>query len=495
MISGFATYFSDTVNTSSMNPVKAAKLQAINEKFQKQGSEVIKNLKEYISHGKFTSSEHSNSSDEELVNRARYNHLSVTPGESPLNVLRRHMSGSYGVKNGDLSEPSAQIPTRVSHVAASVPSAHNGYSNGLENESVYRRADALSVDENSGRVRFLSSRLPATGSGSVRGCSSIPSKSPAGSSNLKPILKKRSPHGAAQHSSGSSSEVEDMYLRKHKQWDDEDSGLSRSEISELANGSEGISLMEKRTKELSATSNAISVDALFSDLRQTSGDVVLSQRAKPFMQNNIECFREENSQQRVSSVMEPLRSAVEKHRHEQLPDSGSTKSAIQPLPQNSVPESYDLAPPQYSFKKEHQMVMNNSSPTSTVKPLLPSEMLLSKSQSSTLQPASGKKILFANGVLIQTEGAPAPKAVFSLEHALFAPYLCKLNLSSPSLIQAHAWPAIGRGRDVVGICSAKEEAALAYLVPIIHQLVEERALYADLPSSSGVSDIILSLSY
>ena len=53
------------------------------------------------------------------------------------------------------------------------------------------------------------------------------------------------------------------------------------------------------------------------------------------------------------------------------------------------------------------------------------------------------------------------------------------------------WPALRRGRDVVGVCSAvNEQQIFAYIVPIIYQLLEEQQMYADLPSGSGVSEMI-----
>ena len=504
VIKGFATYFSETVQTSSISPTKAAKLQEINEKFQRQGSEVTKSLKEYISKGKFTSSEQSNSTDDELMDHTRYNHRSLGSEESPLNVLRRQVSGSCGVENGIYSEPSARIPRSISQMAPSKSPADNAYLNAFGNESMYRRTDTLSSDENSGRVRFLSSRLPATGSGNVGGYSSIPSKSPD-STNLKPILKKRSPHSTAFQSSGSSSEPEDMFHRKQKQLDKEDSGYSRS-------GNSDNSVIEETKIEPSASPGMISIDMLFGSRKETShsvsGNADFAQRAEHLMHNGTDPPKQERSPHRVSSVIESLRNANEQL-YAQMPDSGpkgtcttrtcepvvnSSNTVVQPLASKTLPAGYEPSQTQSSFNNYPQALnrtshLSPSSTSSSVKSPLPSEMLLPKSASSPLHPASGTNMAFTDGALIRTEGAPAPRPIFSLEHSHFAYYLRKLNLSSPSLIQAHAWPALARGRDVVGVCSANDErSVLAYLVPIIHQLVEERQLYAGLPLASGVSD-------
>ena len=105
------------------------------------------------------------------------------------------------------------------------------------------------------------------------------------------------------------------------------------------------------------------------------------------------------------------------------------------------------------------------------------------SASPVQRTTSGKKVLYSDGVIVCSEGAPTPKPVFSPEFCPFPHYLLRLGILNPSLLQAHAWPALLRGRDLVGICQL-----LAYLLPIIYQLVEEREIYADLPKfSSGVT--------
>ena len=520
VLSGFATFVSDTVQSSETSPGKAAKLQAINNKFQKEGAQVIKNLKEYISHGKFTGSEQSNSTDDEQMDYARHNHRILGSGESPLNILRRQVTGTYGAENGILGEPSARIPKGASQMVPSQRSSpeksltDNAYVNSLEKESMSGRTDTFSCDESSGRVRFLSSRLPATGSGSIRGYSSIPSKSPD-SSNLKPILKKRSPRSTACQSSGSSSEPEESFQRKRMQLDKEDSGYSCSEITEFAfyDRKDDISCMENKNKEPAASSNAINVDVLFRSHGKTTHSVSenanFDQRAEPIVplkQN------EERGTQRVSSVIESLRNANEK-RYSQMSVTSSVdarafeaqealyKTAGQPLAQRSL-AGYDYPPTHSSVcDKDHQTFRNNTpvgtnlspnSSSSSIKSPLPSERLLSsQSPSSPLHVPSGRKVTFSNGVLIQTEGAPAPRPIFSLDHSPFAHHLRQLNITSPSLIQAHAWPAVMRGRDVMGVCTANEGPVLAYLVPIIYQLVEEREMYADLPLKGGVSDMFM----
>lgn len=476
----------------------------MSDKFQKEGVEMLQNLKEYVNHGRFTGSEESNSTDEELMDH-RSNHRYMRSKESPLDVLRRQVSGrnSYQEENG-FCEPSARIPKGETQSLSSqrfspgksFERPSGGESSGKEQMYTSRIPAVLSSDENSGRVRFLSSRLPATGSGMSSGFPAMPSKSPD-STNLKPILKKRSPHNIHQ-GSGSSSEPDDLLQRKHMQMDRDDSGVSCSEMPELS---------ANDRKEPSASSNSISVDTLFGHPRATSQSVSenaniarKSEVIEPLPQGNTGTLKDERESQRILSLIESLREEL---------TSDSVAEAIrncEPLSANvasQVMAGHDRFPVQSSANKltdqngheisphESHGQLLPSSATSSVKSPLPSEMLLSaQSSSSPSQSTSGTKLSFADGVVIRTEGAPAPKPITYLEHCPFAHFLPRLGIMQPKLIQQHAWPALLRGRDVVGICTANMGQRLAYLLPVIYQLVEERELYADLPkASNGVSQL------
>ena len=516
MIKGFATYFSDAEPVSEISPTKAAKIKAMNDKFQKEGVEMLQNLREYVKHGKFTGSEESNSTDDELMDH-RNNHRLSHPRESPLDVLRRQASGrnSSQKENSTLCEPSARIPKSATESSPSqrfspgqsfVEGTSGGGSTEKEKIHISRMPSVLSSsDENSGRVRFLSSRLPATGSGMSPGFPAMPSKSPD-STNLKPILKKRSPHGIHQ-GSGSSSETDDLFHRKHIQLDRDDSGISSSEIPELGNSAKGD--IPSR-KEPLASSNPIAVDALFGHHRATilenASVARKSELTVPVTQGNNLPVKDERSPEkilsRIESLLETSRSTCN---YESSSDfvtetlgtratpsaylsSGTAPDRDQLLVQSLANKGIDQNGIEKSLHKS-QLLPTSSTPS--VKSPLPSEMLLSsKSSSSPLQPTSGTKLLFSEGVVIRTEGAPAPKPISFLEHCPFAHFLPRLGVMQANLIQQHAWPALLRGRDVVGICTASVGQILAYLLPIIYQLVEERELYADLPKmTSGVSTV------
>lgn len=514
MINGFATNFSEAIEKPEISPTKAAKLKAMGEKFQKEGEEMLKNMKEYVKHGKFTGSEESNSTDEECMDH-RSSHKYLRSRESPLDVIRQQVLGhsSHQEENGLLHEPSARIPEGASESFSSQRfSLEKAFSNEKsEKEQLYTsRKPASSSDENSGRVRFLSSRLPATGSGMRAGFHSMPSTSPE-ATNLKPILKKKSPNHIHQ-GSGSSSETDN--LRQERLMDRDDSGVSCSEIPDLSSNGE-ISLQEIKRKEHSPSTSSISVDTLFGNRNNTLHSVSENgnfsrrtvQQIEPLTETNAVALRDERDPQRILSSIEALREASERG-YTCMSTSDLTAEAVrtcEPLIADKTPEivhRYECSPMQ-SISSLHvaegRTVRERSPPISQLlqasssssgKSPLPSEMLNLSLQSSgsSLHSSSGKKLSFSDGVVVCTEGAPAPKPITSLEFCPFAHYLLRLDISSPNLLQAHAWPAVLRGRDVVGICQANDAQILAYLLPIIYQLIEEREVYADLPkSSSGVS--------
>ena len=483
----------------------------MNEKFQREGVEMLQNLREYVKHGQFTGSEESNSTDDELMDRSN-NHRFLRSRESPLDVLRRQASdcSSNQKDNGTLCEPSARIPKsatqsfpsqRFSPEKSFVEGASGGGSTEKEKIDPSRLPTVLSSsDENSGRVRFLLSRLPATGSGMSPVFPAMPSKSP-NSTNLKPILKKRSPHGIRQ-GSGSSSETDDLFQRKHMQLDRDDSGVSCSEIPESSSSANGD--ISSR-KEPLASSNSIAVDALFGHHRasvlENANSARRSELTEPLTQGNNLPINDERSPEKILSKIESL---LETSRSSNEPASNSLIETLRTCATSSanlssgiVPDQDQLPVQSLANKEVNQNGIEKSLhksqllPSSSVKSPLPSEILLSsKSSSSPLQPTSGTKLLFSEGVVICTEGAPAPKPITFLEHCPFAHFLPRLGVMQPSLIQQHAWPALLRGRDVVGICTASVGQILSYLLPIIYQLVEERELYADLPKMTGVSKVL-----
>lgn len=486
VLKGFATYLFEVEEALSISPFKAAKLEELTKNFQKKGKDVAEQLKEYISHGKFTSSEQSSSTDDEVTDHTRHDYLSASASQSPVDILRKQMSHSHSAESQFYGEPSARIPAGISQNQKAKPwqLADNDYLD-FASETVYKGVDALSNEENSGHVRFLSSRLPATGSNQNQRFSISPSKSPE-SSVLKPILKKSPPYKTSQYSNSSSSELEDTLQRKvYGQVDEEDSRLSCTGTLEVP------SLLQEKKSEFPSSSCELSMDGQLGSLL---GNNLHSISKCASTESSTETSRED---QRVSTSFEYPETANE------LQHSG-TKGTLSRFCEAAISSCnlVQLATSGNGLANDrvngHEQTLKMSTQHLAPSPCLPSsksplpsEVLLSKSPPSSVSTSRGRNLTFSRGVLIQTEGAPAPKPVFSLENSHFQPYLRKLNMSTPSSIQAHVWPALARGRDVVGVCPANEGPALAYLVPVIHQLVEEKEIYASLPPSSGPKVLIL----
>ena len=509
MLNGFATNFSEDLEKPRIKTTKAAKLKAMGEKFQKEGEEMLKNMKEYVRHGKFSGSEESNSTDEESMSQRSTNrYLGIR--ESPLVVLRQQVlgHGSCQENNSSLQKPSARLPEGACEGLSSqrLSEEKTFSSEKSEDELMHgsREPAAASSDNNSGRVRFLSSRLPATGSGMRGGFHPMSSKSPD-AVNLKPILKKKSAH------SGSSTEADEF--RPRRRADRDGSGVSYCEIPEFSsNGSNGeIFLKEIEEKEQSPRNSSISVDTLFSQhnvrlpFENSISAKRIVQETESLSKTTAVANRNEEDRQKLLSSIKTLKETCER-------DCGSTLDPSTDLVQTCEPpttkSSSEIAcrsehSPIQSSTSLHMVEGRNLSEKSTQlsqllqtscgsfgKSPLPSEILLptQKSASPVQRTTSGKKLLYSDGVIVCSEGAPAPKPVFSPEFCPFPHYLLRLGILNPSLLQAHAWPALLRGRDLVGICQANDAQIHAYLLPIIYQLVEEREIYADLPKfSSGVS--------
>ena len=165
------------------------------EKFQKEGEEMLKNMKEYVRHGKFSGSEESNSTDEESMSQRSTNrYLGIR--ESPLVVLRQQVlgHGSCQENNSSLQKPSARLPESTCEGLSSqrLSEEKTFSSEKTEDELMHgsRKPAAASSDNNSGRVRFLSFKLPGTGSGMRGGFHPMSSKSPD-AVNMSPFLKRK----------------------------------------------------------------------------------------------------------------------------------------------------------------------------------------------------------------------------------------------------------------------------------------------------------------
>ncbi|KAK3755414.1 hypothetical protein QZH41_016628 [Actinostola sp. cb2023] len=121
---------------------------------------------------------------------------------------------------------------------------------------------------------------------------------------------------------------------------------------------------------------------------------------------------------------------------------------------------------------------------------LPSEVMDQKS-SPTSQPCESESSI-DDGVLIHGEGAPRP--FLSIDNCPLYEKGSKLDIKKLTPIQRHMWPALLRGRDVAGIAPRNTGKKLAYLLPIIDQVMEP-STYSELPLTNGPLAVILCSSW
>ena len=62
----------------------------------------------------------------------------------------------------------------------------------------------------------------------------------------------------------------------------------------------------------------------------------------------------------------------------------------------------------------------------------------------------------------------------------------KTLITKPTPLQSYVWPAVARGRHVVGLDRVKSGKMLGYLLPVLTQLVDAPLSYKDLPRGTGV---------
>lgn len=66
-------------------------------------------------------------------------------------------------------------------------------------------------------------------------------------------------------------------------------------------------------------------------------------------------------------------------------------------------------------------------------------------------------------------------------------FISQLGYPGLTLIQSACWAGISRGRDIVGVAPKDQNHSLAYLAPVISQMMQSS--YNDLPAGHGVSTL------
>lgn len=69
-----------------------------------------------------------------------------------------------------------------------------------------------------------------------------------------------------------------------------------------------------------------------------------------------------------------------------------------------------------------------------------------------------------------------------------------MDISAPKLIQSFVWPALLRGRDVIGIAPKHHGKTYGYLLPLLTQLMQP-VTYDIIPPGSGPLALILCSSW
>ncbi|XP_070574044.1 uncharacterized protein [Ptychodera flava] len=123
-------------------------------------------------------------------------------------------------------------------------------------------------------------------------------------------------------------------------------------------------------------------------------------------------------------------------------------------------------------------------------------MQLSPARTPESEPTASKNVQLCSSVLVYGDLKPRP--ITGIEKAPFCDLLKQpledLGFPGPTLVQAYAWPTILRGRDFVGISSKSTGKTLAYLLPIMTQLLQASS-YVSLPPGEGPLALVLSPSW
>jgi hypothetical protein len=380
----------------------------------------------------------STSTDEETPFQHRSNTLQDDARNlSPLAFLRQQVAEMREPKTtGDL--PIRYIPAGSENSSSSVFPASQKQEelrtpkqniDFMERDAQGREMYSLSSDEDSGRVRFVSARIPATGSG-------VPYLSmEQETAKLKSILKPS--RAAGQYSSSSS---------------DQECVMGRNRLMEQQGG-------EHQGLETSRTRMNMNVSMQY-----------------PGKTMAISPGAQETSTRTASEMAQPLPPQMLSQNVSQVPIRLSREMAVQ----GSSKPSPRLPSAQDSFKLSARLpsdvLVQGSSKTS---PRLPSDLV---SHSSPLSCDSESNL--EDGVLIHGEGVPRP--FMSIDTCPLYEFGSRLDIQCPTPLQRHMWPALLRGRDVAGIAPKNAGKKLAYLLPIVDQVMDPGA-YSELPLTNGVS--------
>ena len=354
------------------------------------------------------------------------------------------------------------------------------------------RRSGLSSDEEGGKVRFLSARLPATGSGCVI--------SPAAKTKqLKPFLKTSSGY--------SSSEQENLSWNAPR-----GARLPRNVGEQLTSRRPTSAHDGNRPEYVSFSDQKRSI--LQSDVQQED----FRPQVQRYKRNTTELshppshagfsfpFQNESQTSVIVSSASSIRSACISLNSDTTPNVSQSWSPHAPTPTPSPSQSSNV-PSRSPSRSPHVPTPSPSqssivpTPTSSRLPWVsspsrsPSVPSPSRSPCVPSSPMPSPKFCHVSkDIFIHGEGLPRP--ITELDSNIFPEILLRklreMNIITPSSFQSNVWPAILRGRDVCGIGEANSGNPLTYLLPILTQIAEP-GVYSELPMGNGVSVMEIAL--
>ena len=339
-------------------------------------------------------------------------------------------------------------------------------------EPINRLRSGLSSDEECGKVRFLSARLPATGSGPLS--YSSPGTKPK---ELRPILK-----ASSGYSSGEQDEFSHhipSLARLPKTVREEETG-ARSTFAHDRNAIQSVSPVHQN-RPPSSNVHPQNIVAHQTSEQKANGAFLpahqdfSSSSGSPMFQNVPQILG-------VGSTPSPSQSS-----------RVTQNSGVSTTPSPSLPTDVSYAPNQGSTlspsksPRVHSLSKSPRVHSPSKSPNVPSPSKSPRVPSSPL-PCSDLCHV-SKDVFIHGEGPPRP--ITQIDPNTFPEavlrVLREIYISSPSSFQSNVWPAILRGRDVCGIAETSSENIMAYIVPVVTQIAVDGGAYTELPLGNGVS--------
>lgn len=511
------------------SPRKTERLRAQQEQFVRAQQEVLNAFKQSIhtpnqQYQQEKQQESTSTDDEAPTHHQTSLQEDVRRELNPLDFLRQQVAEIRTPKPNDLpvcyipagaeSRSSSSLPSYQTHEKP-IPQDHT--SNFRERDAHGREMFSPSSDEDLGRVRFVSARIPATGSG-------VPYLSKDNdTAKLKSILK--SGRTGNQYSS-SSSDQETGRSRVMEQRDElakhrmNLGNISQHHPGTVGQGSRVQGEFAHTTPEIGRSLPSQYPFERIANVspREEFGQASFEKATPP--SGRLPRFSPRAQEEFAPVPTDMGGSLPQQYPGERATDSASSRVATdidqqvmytqghtaripntsprareeftQRPPGVAQPFTYRMPsqglPPALGRPSEGIVNLSNAKPSSR----LPSEML-GNSKPSTRLPSDlvshsstscDSESSLEDGVLINGDRIPRPFT--AIANCPLYEYSSRLDIQTPTPLQRHMWPALLRGRDVAGVAPKTAGRKMAYLLPIVDQVLDPAA-YSELPLTNGVS--------